>query len=187
MAKRPMVMCRECRQRFQRDDLIEGVDWISPSKNWFYHKNCYDTWVKKREAGKDINNQKEDEEYRKEIFDYLARNLKVPFNGAVVSSQIKTMCKKGRTLKGILFSLIYWYDIKQNKWNPEYEGIWIAELVYNQSREYWQERVQKQGDILIKIEEQLKTFKELPKVKVKKKEKPKWKSLIEEIGALEDE
>jgi len=37
MAKRPTVMCRECRQRFQRDDLVEGVDWVMPSKNWFYH------------------------------------------------------------------------------------------------------------------------------------------------------
>lgn len=187
MAKRPMVMCRECRQRFQRDDLIEGVDWVNPSKNRFYHKECYDTWVKNREDGKDINIKKKDEDYREEIFDYLSRNLKVKFDGAVVGTQIKNMCKKGRTLKGILFSLIYWYDIKQNKWNPEYEGIWIAELVYDQAREYWQQRVQKQGDILDKVEQQIKTFNNLPKIKVKRKEKPKWKSLVDEIGALEDE
>lgn len=187
MAKRPTVLCRECRQRFQRDDLVEGVDWVMPSKNWYYHKECYDTWVNKRKHGKNITVNKKDEEYRLEIFDYLSRNLKVPFNGAVVDSQMKTMLKKGRTLKGILFSLIYWYDIKQNKWNPKYEGIWMAELVYDQSRAYWQERVHKQSDILDKIEEQIKTFRELPRIPVKKQEKKKWKSRMIGVDGVEDE
>ena len=97
----------------------------------------------------------------------------MPFNGAVVDSQIKAMLKKGRTLKGIFFSLIYWYDIKQNKWNPKYEGIWIAELVYDEARAYWQEESTNKATSSSKIEEQIKTFRELPRIPVKKREREK--------------
>lgn len=176
-----LVMCRECKQRFDAKKSEEGTIWIMPSKNWYYHIKCYDLWVENRKKGKDILSQETDEEYQKEIYDYLARCLKVPFDGGVVGSQIKTMKKKGRTVKGILFALIYYYEIKGNSWNPNYEGIWIAELVYDESRRYWAERIEKQSNILTKIEEQLKALREAPKISIKKQETRKWKSKMIEV------
>ena len=66
---------------------------------------------------KDITEQKQDEEYIRDIFDYLARDLKVSFDGEKVGSQIKNFIKQGKNAKGILFSLIYFYDVQKGDWN----------------------------------------------------------------------
>ena len=33
------VMCRACRQRFDREKLLKEVDWVMPSRNFYYQKN----------------------------------------------------------------------------------------------------------------------------------------------------
>ena len=53
------VMCRICRKRFDKEKLVEGVDWINPVKNMYYHKKCHDDW--KTEHG-DVTANKADEE-----------------------------------------------------------------------------------------------------------------------------
>ena len=71
------VMCRECRKTFDRDKLKEGIDWVMPSKNYYYHKDCYELWVSKRQNKKDYTSTKEDEEYIRDIYDYLTKDLKI--------------------------------------------------------------------------------------------------------------
>ena len=41
MAKH-IVQCRICKEKFDTSQLIKDIDWVMPSKNWYYHKNCYD-------------------------------------------------------------------------------------------------------------------------------------------------
>lgn len=188
LAKHNLVMCRECKQKFQRDDLVEGVDWIMPSKNWYYHKSCYDTWVQERQdAMTNVEANKQDSEYRTEIFDFLSRHLKVRFDGAKVGSQINLMLKKGRTIKGIYFSLIYWFDILNNPWNDKYDGIWIAELKYDEAREYWRERAKNNHELLAQVEKQIKAMYEMPKVMVKENKKKNFVSQLDRIGEMEDD
>ena len=188
MAKHNLVMCRECKQKFQRDDLVEGVDWVMPSKNWYYHKSCYDAWVQERQdAMTNVEANKQDSEYRTEIFDFLSRHLKVRFDGAKVGSQINLMLKKGRTIKGIYFSLIYWFDILNNPWNDKYDGIWIAELKYDEAREYWRERAKNNHELLAQVEKQIKAMYEMPKVMVKENKKKNFVSQLDRIGEMEDD
>ena len=73
MAKLPLVECRICKSKdIDRNTQIEGVDWIMPSRGWYYHKSCYDTWKQSTPAT--------DEEYRAFIFDFIARDLKVSYD-----------------------------------------------------------------------------------------------------------
>ena len=39
--KKPLVHCRVCGEPIDREELTEGVDWIMPSKNFYYHKFQY--------------------------------------------------------------------------------------------------------------------------------------------------
>ena len=50
MAKKAIVECRVCKEKFNRLDptLIEGEDWIKPVNLHYYHKKCYDDFVKKK-------------------------------------------------------------------------------------------------------------------------------------------
>ena len=182
------VMCRECRKRFDKTKLQENIDWVMPSKNYYYHKDCYDLWVTKRKNKKDITEQKQDEEYIRDIFDYLARDLKVSFDGEKVGSQIKNFIKQGKNAKGILFSLIYFYDVQKGDWNNSKGGIGIVPYIYDDAREYWRSQRTKQYDILEQIEKQMRERRERETITIKKKKTSKrWVSHLDEIGELEDE
>lgn len=188
MAKH-IVTCRECKQKF--DAQPEGKDalWVMPSKNWYYHKECYETWVKNRKQNNDVSIQKDNEEYLKDITYYLSHVLKYPFDWARVTKdlQILTGPKYKRTAKGLRFALIYWYEIKKNGFNPEYPGIWCAQLCYEESRVYWQERMLKQNDILSQYDKQIRDLREREHISIKKKTSKKWKSKINEIGVINNE
>lgn len=180
------VMCRECKQRFEKKPDGENVTWIMPSKNWYYHKDCYQKWIEKRLNKKNVEEKKKDDEYRVEIFDYLQRDLKVNFNGAKVGTQIRAFLNQGMTLKGILFCLIYCYEIKKLDWDKSSDGIGIIPYVYEESKNYWQNMVNRQANILQEYETQIKTRRDREKIVIKKKENKKWKNHLEEIGALDE-
>lgn len=182
------VMCRECGGRFNKELLKENEDWIMPSKNWYYHKDCYEAWVTKRSDKKNISSIKNDEEYIRDIFDYLSRDLKVSYDGGKVRSQINNFIKQGKKAKGILFSLIYFYDIQNGDWNNSNGGIGIVPYIYDDARAYWSEQKERQNDVLEKIEKQMRERRERETITIKrKKETKRWKSHIEEIGEFEDE
>lgn len=189
MGKRQPVICRECKKKIDRDELIEGIDWIMPSKNWFYHKSCYETWVKNRaDSIKNVEAVREDNEYRIEIYDYLQRHLKVKFDGGKVGTQLNLMLKKKRTLKGIYFSLIYWFDILGNLWDDKYDGIWIAELKYDEAREYWSNRAINDHELLHKVETQIKSLYNAPEIDIRKKvTKKSFTSNFKKIEEMDEE
>lgn len=64
-----MPICRICKQEIDK----ELDDWVMPSRNWYYHKICYENFKKEKEV-------KSDEDYIDLIFDYIARDLKVSYD-----------------------------------------------------------------------------------------------------------
>ena len=41
-----LVMCRFCKERFDREKEIEDIYWVRPSPRMYYHKSCYDNYLK---------------------------------------------------------------------------------------------------------------------------------------------
>ena len=50
------VKCRVCGEYFKRELLEKDVDWVMPSKNYFYHKKCYEEWQKNRKKASIMDN-----------------------------------------------------------------------------------------------------------------------------------
>ena len=60
-----MAECRICHVPIDK----ENDDWVMPSKNWYYHRQCYEDW-KKSEPLKD-------EEWRPFIYDFQFRSSSI--------------------------------------------------------------------------------------------------------------
>lgn len=182
-----IVHCRICKGAFDRVKLKEGVDWVMPSKNFYYHKRCYDGWIVN---SNDVKAQLADEEFIPFIYSFFSQDLKVSYDYMKCESQRKNFVKnKNCTNKGIYFALKYYYEIQGNSWDKSQGGIGIVPYIYNESREYWQKRVMREEDIMDKIIKQMQERAARPAIKVKKvpKAKPKWEMPWEEIEASEDE
>ena len=157
-----MPKCRVCDLPIDK----EKDDWIMPSKNWYYHKKCYDEW--KRAEFKD------DEDYIDMIYDFIARDLKVSYNWHLCEVQRKKFIKENKmTNKGILFALKYFYEVKKGDWEKGHGGIGIIPFIYNDSCAYWAARERKSEGTIKEIERQMREAAERPKVRVKKKDKKK--------------
>ena len=98
-----MPSCRICHVPINKDKEVEGIDWVMPSKNYYYHKSCYDTWKAQPMTEKD---------WVALIYDFLARDLKVSYNYHLCEAQIKKFWKENKiNPKGIYFTLNYFYEI----------------------------------------------------------------------------
>lgn len=188
MARLGIVHCRVCKKPIDRNKLTENIDWVMPSKNWFYHIDCYKTWCEGKSNYKDITKKETQEEYLENIKYYLYKDLKINVNFSKLTQQIQTFLKRGYTLKGILFTLIYFYDIQKGSIDKSQGGIGIVPYVYEDAKQYWIEQTTKQYDILNIIEKQIEQRRARDTIIIKKKDKTKKiVSHLEEIGELEDE
>lgn len=161
-----IVTCRICKQKFEKNDFEEGVDWVMPSKNWYYHKNCYDSW-------KGATTHEQDDEWVALIYSFLSHDLKVSYDYHLCESQRKKLVsKEKKTNKGIYFSLKYFYEVRHNDWSKGHGGIGIVSYVYNDAVAYWVKKEQKSVGLLSAIEEQIRKRSEREtKVIIKKKKK----------------
>lgn len=182
MAKFQLVECRQCHVRdIDRNKDPDGETWIMPSKNWYYHRKCYENWKR--------STPETDEEYRKFIYDFIARDLKVSYNYHMCNAQINKFVKEnGFTVKGIFFTLKYFYQIKGGDWNKGNGGIGIVPFVYKEACTYWYEQEKRTAgiteQIVLQMREAAKTQK---KVVVQKKAKQKFVVDLDAIMAMEDE
>lgn len=159
-----MAECRVCKQQIDKSKN----DWIMPSKNYYYHRKCYEEWKQSNHAN--------DEEYRGLIYSYLAHDLKVEYKYWMCEQQMNKMIKEGRTLKGILFSLKYFYGIRHGDWLKGHGGLGIVPFIYDEAAQYWINREQRESGIVAGIERQIREHAEQhkkivvqPKVKKEKK------------------
>ena len=161
------VHCRLCKEIIDRNKEVEGIDWIMPSKNWYYHKKCYESWKESHPT--------EDEEWVDIIYDFISRDLKVSYDFFKCETQRKKFIKEKMTNKGIFFALKYFYEVKQGDWEKGYEGIGIVPYIYTESCNYWAKKERDGAGILKKIEEQMKEAKERNSKVIHRKDKKKTK------------
>ena len=189
MAK-AMVQCRICKEKFNRLDpnLLEGVDYVKPSERMYYHKRCYDEY---QNSKLDVHANMTDELWFNAAWDFLRKDLKYGFNFVKVRKQWESFVKNKMTAKGIYFALKYHYEIKKGDVTKSENGIGIIPHIYEDSRNYWEERNRREVGIVAAIEEQIKQAAAQNVVKVNlKKTKKATKTAAEmlaEIGDLEED
>lgn len=168
MAKH-MVTCRVCKEKF---DTNGDIAWIMPSKNFYYHKKCYEDWKKGKD---DLHVTKTDEEYELYITELLQKDLKVPVDWKKVKSQLKNFVKQGKTMKGIYYTLKYYYIVTHHSWEGSAGGIGIVPHVYEEATLYWSEFDKRKTGMLDIVREQLTERAARQTIVVKKAETTKKK------------
>jgi hypothetical protein len=183
--KKHIVMCRVCREKFDTVGKELGVDYVMPSRNYFYHKECYDSW-KKKSGGKSNNSDKQWEEY---IYDYLKRDLKMEYEYFKVKKQLEKFRKKGMTYKGIFLTLKFFYDVEKGDMSKAHGGIGIVEYVYERACAYWVQKERETKGVCESIRAQMQEAKESQEKRISyraKTKKKKKKNLLDEIEMEED-
>ena len=137
------VHCRTCKLKFDAKVEEENIEWVRPSKNFYYHKKCYEEWK--------ASDNKSDDDWVLMIYDFIARDLKGAYNWQMIEAQRTKFVAQRMTNKGIYYSL-YWYFITKNsKWREEY-GIGIVPSIYKEATSYWTDRESKKAGIVEQIE-----------------------------------
>lgn len=152
-----MVLCRCCKQKFDAQPEDEGKIWMLRTTNWYYHKKCYDDWVKKKD---DIHTQADEEMWLDAVWQYLKCNIKVISGEKVeeyykIKNQWDKQIEKGYTPKGIYFSILYFYEIQKGDPAKSRGGIGIVPFIYNDATQYWIAREQRERGIVAAIERQV--------------------------------
>lgn len=130
-------ICRLCHKIIEKKDQ----NIIKRSEKYYYHKECFDNFV-------NMYTIKTDNEWKDLIF-YLIKNLlKKDYNFFQIEKQINKMLNNNNfTVKGIYYSLYWFYIINNNQYNEKY-GIGIVPYIYDQALQYWVDVDNKQKDIL---------------------------------------
>ena len=174
MAKFPLVTCRACgRKDIDRNTQIEGVDYIMRSKNWYYHKECYENWVEAIKDANLANNTNTAEMWLDAIWEYLTKELKIIIDYRKLQNQFKSFTKKKQTPKGIYFALRYYYDVKKGDKSKAEGGIGIVPFVYSQAAEYWTTLEYNKKGIVAAIESQAMQLAQRSTLKIKREKKKK--------------
>lgn len=118
------VKCPKCSIYFDRD----VVPYVH-EKNRYWHKECYD---------KTIQSVTQEELDLRELEGYILKLLKLDYMNARVKKQIKTMMETYNfTYTGILKSLMYFYEVKDNNVEKANGGIGIVPYVYEEAKQYF--------------------------------------------------
>lgn len=158
-----LVKCFYCQKYFDR----QKEETVSVSARRYAHKECYDLYK--------VDKTQEELDY-----EALEKYIKKLFNENYVNAQIKKQIKDykneyGYTYSGILKTLIYWYEVKENKIdNNAHYGIAIVPYIYKQASDYYYALfLAQQANDSINIQDYIPKTKEIiiptPKTKVQPK------------------
>lgn len=159
-----IVQCRICKEKFDTNKLIKDIDWVMPSKNWYYHKTCYMDWAKKKN---DVHSEADEEMWLDALWNYLARDLKINPDFIKIKAQWDSFIKKGKTPKGIYFCIRYFYEVKKGDKNKSEGGIGIIPYIYEEGAAYWVKKELEDKGICTRIEQQIKEAQNREKIIVK--------------------
>lgn len=120
MAKLPMVMCPCCKERFYREDEPDCVH----EKNRYYHYKCY-------------QEKHDKEKFTEYIHEYCKQKYGSQYSKRRITQQINELLADGKTLKGIYYSLVYWYDVKNNDISKSHGSIRIINYIYDEANQYY--------------------------------------------------
>lgn len=184
-----LVHCRICKQDIDRNIQKENIDWIQPSKGWYYHPQCYSDFAKKKKGlCNDIHAEVDNDLWFSALYDYLQKDLKMSLNMAKTKSQWNNFIKKGYTAKGIYFAIRYFYEIQHGDPSKS-DGIGIITCIYNEGCQYWVDRENKDSGICERIEKQIKIAANQKQIIITQKIKDNKKVAIDlsSIANMEDE
>jgi hypothetical protein len=148
------VKCRYCHGTIDRVTGIEGIDWVMRSRNWYYHKKCFDTWKAEVADAKHANLT--EEQWFDQAWEYLTKYIKLDLNYGKTRSQWASFISKRKyPAKGMYFALLYFYDVLNGDPMQSKGGIGIIPHIYDDSRAYWYQREEKERGIVEKLTKQL--------------------------------
>ena len=146
-----IVHCKFCNAAFDRDLLVEDIDWVQPSNRQYYHKACFDNWVNMQGQ---LDKEMSDNGWLEALKYYLGHEIKVSINYGKLISQWNNFLKQKKTAKGIYFAVRYFYDCTDGDKTKAQGGIGIVPFIYQESCNYWQEKFVHDMTIIEKIERQ---------------------------------
>ena len=176
------VLCRICKEKFD----TTTTDYVMPSKNWYYHRKCYEDFGKK---SVNIESEVEDRLWFDASWRILHKDLRLDINYLKFQSQWKNFIQKKMTPKGIYFALRYFYIVKKGDGERAEGGIGIVPYIYEDSCKYWIERNRIEANIVKKIEDQVRQAESREKVVIIKPRKKHTKnnSDLKKVEMEEDE
>lgn len=155
------VHCRACGKAINRNLEVESIDWVMPSKNFFYHVKCYNDWAKKND---EVHAVASKEEWYQALLYYLNHIIKAPIDYKKLKSQWnKYTSQKTKTPKGVYFAVKYFYEVQHGDKEKSQGGIGIISYIYEDSCRYWHEKEEKDEGIVARIEQQAAAFVEQQK------------------------
>lgn len=163
-----IIQCRICKTRFD----TEKEPYVLVGKLSYYHKRCYEDWVRGRN---DARTSGDEQFWHESVIDYLYRDVKMSIDFSKLDNQWKNFIKPERkmTPKGIYFALRYYYDVQKGDKEKALGGIGIVPSIYNDSARYWENLETKKEGTIEAIIEQIKERKNRPIQTVVKKTAPK--------------
>lgn len=185
-----IVHCRVCKGKI---DTNSETNWVKPTNRMYYHTDCYNDFAKKKEKlanGDGISLEAADDFWRDATYYYFQRDLKISLDYRKFISQWNNFLKKGRTGKGLYFSLRYFYEIAKGDPKKSENGIGIADYIYEEGTNYWGERNQRDKGICDRIEEQIRRSREVEVKVVVQTKTPKNKKKtinLADIANMEDD
>lgn len=163
-----LVKCRVCKERFD----TEQEDTIRIGKQSYYHKKCYEGWVREKDDPK----AKGDKDYWYEaVVDFLYRDVQMAINFVKLNTQWESFTKpeKSMTPKGIYFAVRYYYTVIKGDKEKAQGGIGIVPSIYKESAQYWEELENKKSGTLEAIIQQIEARRSREKILITRREAPK--------------
>lgn len=125
MARQHLVKCKYCGKTFDTNK----VPFVKPSSTRYAHKECYE-----------VNAQKltQEDEDKKDLYDYINKLFKGSYNVAGVNSYIKRFKEEYNfSYSGIKKALVYFYEVKGNPLDKANGNIGIVPYVYKDAFNYY--------------------------------------------------
>ena len=169
------VHCRVCKKAIDRNT---ETDWVMASRNYYFHKDCYEKWKYSQSAD-------DDEYWVPLIYDFIKRDLKEEYNYFMCENQrLKYVQKNGYTNRGIYFTLRYFYEVKNGEWSKGHGGLGIIPYVYKDAAQYWTQHEQRQAEIYEQVMAQAEERASRQKIKIVRqpKQKPQPKYNLDDLG-----
>ena len=141
------VTCRYCKQKFDR----EKEEFENPSPRMFYHKECYQKFLREGEERK--ANQPID--YKEKVREKAKEWLGSDYSPQRINFQIKNYIKDGWKPEEIYLTLCYWIDIKKSSSDKANGGIGIIGYVKSEALKYYkkQESITKEANSIENVED----------------------------------
>lgn len=124
------VKCKICGKMLNRDK--EG---IKVSANRYAHKTC----AKQQELKeyKISEEEKQKKIVRRSIHTMAKELFGAAYSRSRIERQIDEMLKEGKSEIGILRSMQYWFEVRQEDVEKAHGGIGIVAYIYGEAQDYW--------------------------------------------------